>query len=51
MFLETLYNPELGAVWWFFVLLVYCVGAGYAGSGPTDQWINIRISEECYLLD
>jgi hypothetical protein len=33
MFVETLYNPEFGAVWWFFVLLVYCVGVGYAGSG------------------
>lgn len=40
MFVETLYNPELGAVWWFFVLLVYCVSVGYAGSrGVTSEFL------------
>jgi len=40
MFVETLYSRELGAVWWFFVLLVYCVSVGYAGSrGVTSEFL------------
>lgn len=60
IFVETQYIPEFCAVWWFFfVLLVYCVGVRYAGSGGVTSeflyyptcWINVRISADatCWM--